>query len=161
MPLTRSGRAPTAVQTLAVRDAERLATVIVGTHRHCGRDVRGTATGDDHGGQTRGGRRAQPRGRPRDRERILRGYPEFPQCGLEGLGIRHGLLDVVGGDHRLDEPSPTSCRTNGSAQLRWPPVTTPTKTPAVNASMRRSTSPGRGARSASSIISSSTIVLVA
>ena len=32
------------------------------------------------------------------------GMPEFPQCGSDGFGIRHGLLDVVGGDHCFDDP---------------------------------------------------------
>ena len=58
-------------------------------------------------------------------------------------------------------PSPTSWRTNGSAQLRWPLVTTATDTPAANASMHEVDQAGRGARSASRIISSNIIVLVA
>ena len=94
---------PAAVQPLAIRDPHRLAARVVRPHRHGGGDFRRTVAGDDHGGQTRGGRRPQPRGRTRDGERVLRGYPELPQCGSESLGIRHGLLDIVGGHHRFDD----------------------------------------------------------
>ncbi len=94
---------PTAMQPLAVRDPHRLSARVIRAHRNRGGDVRRTVAGDDHGGQTRGGRRPQPRGRTRDGERVLRGYPELPQCGSESLGIRHGLLDIVGGHHRFDD----------------------------------------------------------